>query len=293
LTYAFRTITVTIQLGKGSFGESGVLDTITLTNHRVVCQVSTVLNNIITAGGQRIILRIYGLSLDEMNQLTVAGLQYQQKQNSVAVQAGDEGGQLTTVFNGQITDAFPDFTETPESAFVILAQTGRTIAMKPVPPTTYPGPTDTAAIMGSLAGSCGLTLENNGVSVQLASPYLAGTYMRQIATCARAANIYAHIDGPSNTLAIWPKTGSRGGDVPIISPATGMILYPMYQNIAIQVRTLFNPAVKFGGKVMVQSQLKPATGTWTVIGQLDYMLASQLPDGPWEMVFQGVNASKT
>ena len=32
------------------------------------------------------------------------------------VQAGDAGGQMTTVFNGQITEAYPDFAETPEFA---------------------------------------------------------------------------------------------------------------------------------------------------------------------------------
>ena len=233
------------------------------------------------------------MTLDEMNQLTVAGRQYQQRDNLVAVQAGDEGGQMTTVFNGQITDAFPDFTETPESAFVIVGLVGRQIAMKPVPPTTYPGSTDTATIMRSLAGSAGLAFENNAVSVQLASPYFAGTLMRQMAACAKAANIYAHIDGASNTLAIWPKTGSRGGAVPVISPANGMILYPTYEAIFVHVRTLFDPSVKFGGQVTIQSQLTPANGNWTVVGHLDYTLSSQMPDGPWEMSFQGTNASKT
>jgi len=200
---------------------------------------------------------------------------------------------MTTVFNGQITDAFPDFTETPESAFVIVGMVGRGIAMKPVPPTTYPGATDTVAIMQSLAGSAGLALEPNGVSVQLASPYLAGTLMRQMATVARAANIYAYIDGPMNTLAIWPKTGSRGGTVPVISPANGMILYPTYESVYVHVRTLFDPSVKFGGQVTIQSQLTAANGNWTVVQHLDYTLSSQMPDGPWEMSFQGTNASKT
>jgi Baseplate hub gp41 len=301
MTYAAKAITVTIQIRKSladsgpstpSIGGTGA-DTITLTNHRVLAQVSTVLNTSTVVGGTNIILRIYGMTLNEMNQLTVAGLQWQQLNNSVAVQAGDEGGQMTTVFNGQISSAFPDFTETPESAFVIVAHTGRAIAMKPVPPTSYPGPADAATIMKSMAAQCGLAFEPNGVSVQLASPYFAGTYMRQMATCARAANIYAHIDGSSNTLAIWPKTGSRGGDVPVISAADGMILYPMYQTRNVQVRTLFDPAVKYGGQVQIQSQLTPANGNWTVVGQLDYNLSSQMPDGPWEMTFQGVNSTKT
>ena len=111
---------------------------------------------------------------------------------------------------------------------MIIGIVGRTIAMKPVPPTTYPGPADAAKIMGSMARACGLAFENNAVSVQLASPYFAGTLMRQMAACAKAANIYAHIDGASNTLAIWPKTGNRGGAVPVISPSTGMIGYPQY-----------------------------------------------------------------
>ena len=79
MTYATKALTVTIQLGKGSFGAGGTLDTITLTNHRVIAQVSTVVNTTLTVGGQRIILRIYGMTLAEMNQLTVAGLQWDQE----------------------------------------------------------------------------------------------------------------------------------------------------------------------------------------------------------------------
>jgi hypothetical protein len=285
VTYVVREIDLTFQLGRGPFGGTG-FNQVKLTGLRVLAKITTLLNNTTVAGGLAAVLRIYGMTLDQMNQLTVAGLLYKYKDNLVLVEAGDAGAKKTTVFNGQIMEAFPDFTEAPNSAFVVSAITGRKIAMKPVAPVSFQGPTSAATVFQQIAQNSGLNLENNGVNAQLSSPYCAGTAMSQIAATARAADCYAHLDEP----VILAKNSNRGGDVPVISPATGMIGYPSYEQIYIIVRTTFDPAVKFSGLIQVNTggQLLQADGLWKVVF-LDYNLASQMPDGPWEMTIKGVS----
>src|SRR5258706_8747073 len=94
--YAKRKINVSFQLGTGSFG-AGTADTITVKDLRVVAQIT---NAILPMPGS-LVLQIWGMTLSQMNQLSVAGLQYLNRNNQVKVDAGDISG-MTTVFNGQI-----------------------------------------------------------------------------------------------------------------------------------------------------------------------------------------------
>jgi hypothetical protein len=172
--------------------------------------------------------------------------------------------------------------------------------------------------MSGLATQMGLVFENNGVQVQLSSPYFAGTALQQAQKCAKAANIEMYIDtgtaclGTSpngtaepiktvlGTLAIWPKSGTRGGTIPQISAASGMIGYPRWFNSGMEFRTLFNPSVRVGGVINMESSLgtgvvyqnpalpKPEqvlaggpNGRWYVNGPVVHDLSAQMPGGPW------------
>jgi hypothetical protein len=102
------------------------------------------------------------------------------------------------------------------------------------------------------------------------------------------------------TLAIWPKTGTRGGQIPLISPSNGgLVGYPTYRDLAMRFRCIFNPNIVVGGQIQMQSTsggaapssneaatlqqllIAGANGTWFVQAPLTYDLASQIPDGPW------------
>lgn len=282
MSYSIKQITLTIQLGQGSFGASGS-NTVTLENLRIAADLFFAVRSsalgIIT---NQAMVRVWGLTLDQINQLTRAGTQWNGVFNTLIVSAGDNAG-MAQVFAGDIVDAFPDF-EQPDSPFVFSAYDGRMISLKPVAPSSYSGGTDAATVLSSLASQAGLGFENNGVTTQLASPYFPGTVGQQIASCAYAAGAYAAIDGPAGVLAIWPKTGSRGATIPLISPQAGMIGYPKFQQNQITVRTLFNTEILIGSQVQVQSQLTAACGTFK-LSSVDHHISSQLPNGPWETVF--------
>jgi Baseplate hub gp41 len=279
MAYSAKQITLEIQLGTGSFGESGT-NTVTLQNLRVEAELLNVMRTgPVSSSAGRATVRVFGLTLNQINQLTKAGTMIAAANNTLIVSAGDANG-MQTVFSGTVWQAYPDF-RMPNSGFVFLASGGYLIQLKPAAPTSFSGPTDVATAMGTLAGQIGYRVENNSVSVQVSSPYLKGTIGQQIASLAHQANVYHYLDQTTQTLAIWPKNGARGGSVPVISPETGMIGYPAFQVAGVQVRTLFNPEIVPGIQVQIQSQLQAASGTFQV-ATVSHHIASQMPDGPWE-----------
>jgi len=257
-------------------------NTVTLSGLRTSCRVNK-------AGGpsdSTADITIYGMSESKMNQLSTLGVQINLvPKNSIVVQAGDEDG-LSTVFQGYILSAYADHNASPQVAFRISAQTGLPDATVPTPVTSNQGSGDVAVMMADLAGKMGLYFENNGVTAKLSNPYYPGSPKTQFDAIKRDANIEGTID--NGKLAIWPKNGSRGGAVPLISPETGMIGYPSYTAYGIALRSIFNPSIGFNGKIKVESRLQPACGEWVVYA-MDYDLESLVPKGKWEISMMAYN----
>ena len=282
-----RKINVTFQLAPASAGQPSPKFTGTQSN-QVTISGLRLSAKIVKAGGRSMgtaQLQIYGMTLQLMNDLSTLGIRIQMvPRNGLIVTAGDNDGGMATVFQGNITSAWADFQSAPDVPFHVEAHTGLPQAVINVPASSYQGSTDVATIMSSLATLAGLAFENNNVQQKINCPYLPGSARDQIAKLAKDAGINWFIDsGTTNnagTLIIWPKNGSRGGQIPLISPETGMVGYPCYTAMGIIVKTLFNPAIGYGGQIKVQSSLTPANGTWAVYG-LDHDLDAQVPNGQW------------
>lgn len=222
---------------------------------------------------------VFGMTLSMMNQLSTLGFVITQvRRNTVLLEAGDDQNGMATVFIGTITNAYMGGDAAPDVPFRVEAHTGLIEAVSTSPPKSYSGATDVAVVMSSLATQMGLTFENSGVSVMLSDPYLYGSPRNQAMSAAKAANINWIID--NGKLAIWNKGQARGGEIPLISPTTGMVGYPAFTSKGIQVKCLFNPSIGYGGKIKVESQLEPASGEWVVFS-LAYKLDSQVPNGSW------------
>jgi hypothetical protein len=285
MSFTKKRIDLTISLGTGQFGDSGA-NTVTLSGLRVHAGVQVY-------GGEAMPqaqIRVFGLPLDMINQLTAIGpinsaIMFN---NSVLLAAGDDENGMRTVYSGTIWQAWGEFDGAPDVPLNITGLGGLAAALKPVNALSYPGSADVATIMQTLATTMGLAFENNGVTVQLSNPYFPGTALAQARACARAADINFTID--RGALAIWPKNGARGGEVPLISPATGMRGYPTFASNGLGVTTLFNPDIKPGGVIEVQSSLQVACGKWTVL-QVQHSLQSETPNGQWFTQILGVPAN--
>ena len=277
--YAPRRIDLTFRLGKGSFGEDGSTQ-LTFKGLRVVAYIE-----LATAPHPALArLRIYGLTLDHMNQLSRAGLSYKARTDLIQVDAGDDVTGLSTVFVGQIIDAYPDMRNQPDVSFYVYATPTNVAQLRPVTPTSFTGSTTTEPALKAIAVKGNWTLENTGVNTALQTPYFQGTAWDQLLSCVRAANCFAHVDGITNILAVWPKDGARNSlNEIIVSPDTGMIGYPTFQATLVIVKRLYdNKTIQMGQVIQILSELTAANGRFTVI-TISYDLASELPQGPWEM----------
>lgn len=276
-SFAVRSIDVTFRLGQGSFGNSG-FDTVKLSNLRV----STM---ILKAGGASLgqaHIRIWGMTLELMNRLSTLGMiATALRNNQVQIEAGDSDRGMSVVFDGNIVEGWADFQGMPDVAFQVTAAAGMIAAMKPIPPSSYRGGTDVAVIMQGLATQMSLPFENNGVEgIYLNDPYLPGTAREQARKVANAAGINWLID--NGKLSIWPRGRSRGDQITLISPTSGLIGYPSFTSNGISFVALYNPNIGFGSRVRVESSLTPASGEW-IVSTLVYNLEAQLPNGNWFM----------
>lgn len=280
-----RQIDITFQLGKGAFGEDGISDTVTLQGHRV----QTAITGIIGPGMGVANVRLFGLKptlwqqLASLNQAAEA-----LRRNRLVISAGDAGEALATVFNGQITLSQYDANAQPDTALNVTAHAGLLEAVKPAQARSYPGVTRADVVLYNLAQEMGLAFENGGVDAVFAKLYLPPSSPReQVERVVQAAKAEFVIDG--QTLAVWPKGGSRGGLIPVISPDTGMVGYPNYSTSTsggwLSVTTLFNPNIRIGGVVEVQSSLKVANGKW-VTHDIRHELDAEMPGGHWFTKFE-------
>jgi len=275
MTYLVREIDVKFRLGTGNFGETGA-NTVEITGLRVSC---TIQKN----GGvslSRLAMKVYGLSLSTMNQLSTLGKPLiDGRNNLVSITAGDANGKAV-VFQGVIYEAWVDPNGAPEVAFIVNAYTGLLDALRPLPASSFQGPVDAATIVSGLAQQMGYSFENTGVTVRLSPSYYSGTGKQQLDAVARDGDFNCFIDDVLNAVAIWPRDGQRGGQVPLISVETGLVGFPTHTENGIMVTSLFNPAIVFGRAIEVQSVLTPAVGQWTVFA-VTHELESQQPGGPW------------
>lgn len=310
-SWSEKAISITLTLGKGTFGVTGG-NTVKLSNLRMVVSVAK-------SGFpsmDRAEARVYGVTPDIMNAVSTLGipLTMWRPGNTMLIQAGDKGGAMAVVYNGYLHQAYQNFDEVPETSLVLVGWGAQAQAITPVSPVSYSGTVDVATIMSAIATSAGWAFENSGVTVRISNPYFPGTAVQQAHDVARAAGIEMYLDTGKSpvTLAIWPRNATRGGQIPLINAASGLVGYPKFQSNGMSFRCLFNPSIRLGGQIKMESSVggapnniaitpigstaAPASqqggpnGIWYVISPFGYDLAAQMPGGPW---FCEVNCART
>ena len=285
MSYNQKLINVSFALASGSFGDSGG-NTANITGLRVSVHIEV-------AGGPQqshMELAIYGLPLSMMNQLTTFGSNYLlQQKNGVQVFAGEAGGQMSLVFQGNIFQAWVDAQALPQVCLRVVATPGSFYNSMPQTPLSFQGPTPAATVAQKIAGYLGMQFENNGVKTVLSNPYYASDAVSMIRKLAQHGGFDFIMD--KGTLAITPVGTSRSGDTPSIAPPK-MVGYPIFISNNLVVKSIFDPTIKYNGDIQVTSSLTPANGKWRV-SKLEYDLESKVPHGRWFNVMTCVKSSDT
>jgi hypothetical protein len=281
---ADREIEVTITEGKTG-------KVWTLSGYRVQCAIAVL-------GGPSsgtLQCRIFGMPISRVNELTAIGSANPTAmgQNKVQIAAGETGGTLSTIFVGDIFYSWGDYTEAPNVSFNIHATPVGFAGINPVPPTSIAGPVQLSTVFAGMAALAGVAFVNHGVTAIISNQYYPGTALQQIRRCALANHVA--IDLNHGTLTIWPAGTARPGEIPILTPQTGLVGYPLFTMNYIQVRSLFLPTIQLGGVFEVQgSAIKAANGQWRALGGVVHNLESQMPNGQWFTDLEGwANVSHT
>lgn len=242
---------------------------------------------ILKAGGfnlGKLSLEIRGLSLAHINQLSTFGtLIHPNYQYSVRVDAGDEINGMSTVFDGQIDQAWGDMKAMPDCPFHVSASAGGKAATMQAKPTSFQGPTPVTTLLQQMAQKAGLGFQNYGVNQMLADPYHWGSPWKQMKEVIDAAGVQGFID--NQKLSVWPSGGQVEGNI-FVSPQTGLRDYPSFTEYGVEVRTEFRRAIEYGSSMTIQSDIQPACGTWNII-RIDYDLQANTPHGSWYAILDG------
>lgn len=235
--------------------------------------------------GVRAHIQVYGLLASDIADLVMLNFALMTVgKNHVSVMVGEEGDEtLTEVFYGDITNSTFNATGVPEALLDILAIPSYVPRLEKAPPLSFPDQCDVSVAMKQIADAMGLGFDDFGVKQKLSSSYFPGTLWNQADAIARTADIIMHSDG--RTLSIANNGGSfvrEDGmqEVPLITKDSGLVGYPMINQVGIAFQTEYNPAIKFYGRIKMQQDLEICNGEWIVIG-LEYLLESEMPDGKW------------
>ncbi len=243
---------------------------------------------------------IYGLSESHLNQLT--SLQWKtailgstsQEFSAYTVQVyAIDGSQETLLYNGQVLNAWGDFSGMPQTCLAIQAYPAGAYSalVNSANPISISSNTTVGTVMSQLAQAMGYSFQNassDGSIVNQAvtkGSYFGSTAMEQARSMMDAYRFWMYIDATTNppTLAIvpWGKARNSVVVVPLISPQTGLIGYPLLNSSGVSFDCLYNPNLLLGGQVKIQSSIPQANDVWTIIS-LSHQLASQFPGGPWQ-----------
>ena len=278
-SYSEKWLRATLILPAANFpGTSS--NTLTLVGYRTLATIQAAANY-----PWSLDLTIYGMQESDMNAVTILwqgpNRTAMNARALVQLEASADGATWTQVFEGNVLEAAPDYTAAPDANLHLLSMTGYGAQIAIAPASSYRGSVPIAQIAQNLASAMGFTLENNGVTGNLANPYYPGTYMDQFRALCRHANLDFYFDGNA-TLAICPSNVSRSGKpVPVFSPTSGLIGFPTIQRYGIHVDTIFTPALTLGGNIQISGSIVPsANGTW-FSKSMTHSLSSLMPDGPW------------
>ncbi|MGX2975619.1 baseplate hub protein [Ursidibacter arcticus] len=226
-------------------------------------------------------LMIYGLSQRVMDKLTKIRWNTEDaKLNYVRLEASQDGGEsYVLVYEGVIQYAYPNFGSSPEVILTIDSTAGLQHKIRPVPPLSFKGEVDVAAVVEKICKKMGMLFENNGVTGRVSNPYLPETALDQVLKLCQAVNAQAVIE--FNTIAITPIGQPREIAVPMISPKTGLIGYPVPTITGVRFQCLFDPAIRFKGIVQIkESLIEACNGQWLIMGVTHY-LESEMAGGRW------------
>ena len=225
---------------------------------------------------------IYGLPIEKIDKIIRLRWGSKEALNSfIKVEVGEEGMPLIPEYYGNITFARLDTTSAPDVAVIIESLVGVREKQTLVSATSWPDGAKLQNIVGEICDEMGWQLENNNVDLTIGAGNLQDTSIEKISNLCRHYEINMYVE--PDLIAISNTGMARELAIPIVSPSNGLLSYPTSTIQGVNFQCLYNPLIRFGGKVQVKdSAVKMANGEWLIIGIRTHLEANT-PNGNWVM----------
>lgn len=253
ITYAFEQHRMSIQVGQGGnqFGNAKVA--------------------------------IYGVPLDAMNKIARLWLEVLSPTNTdtLTIDVWD-GSNFVPFFAGVITWSAINAGGAPQVALEIEANSAM-IAMNTVAaPYAQDEPVGLQAALQQILEPTGLVVEfSDSVPVlDIQRAHLIGTPMDQ---AAALMNYFPELTWYINLqrFLVRPVNGPLGSDPVPINKTNGMIGYPTYSTSGVQLATIFNPRIRPGLALDIQTMFDFVNRTKWVAAVLQHNIEPNMPGGQW------------
>jgi hypothetical protein len=224
-------------------------------------------------------ITIIGLTYDHMSELTTLNFKPDELQkNLVTISAGTEET-MTVIFEGEITQASPDMNSVPDVKMQIEAESGAYPQRIAEAPMSVQGSAQVADLIKKEASAIGYTFKNENCTASVKNSVFEGSPFEKILKMANEVGAGIFID--DREIILLPDNDTpREGEAVLLNKDSGLIGYPTFSQDGIQCKCLFNPDLKQGGLIKVETIVPKASGSWKIT-KLSHNLSS-CTDGPWQ-----------
>lgn len=228
-------------------------------------------------------VQVFGLPLDQMNQIARLWLETltpsATDQLSIDVWDGDV---YVPFFKGTISWSAVNASRMPNVALEIEANDAMAAMLTPTAPYAQEGPISIKDVLTAILAPAGLVLEysENAPEFQPRQIHVSGTPLEQ---AIKVMNAYPELTWYINLqrFIVRPVNGPLGGDPVAINKTTGMVGYPVYSTSGITLATIFNPQIRPGLALDVQTEFDFVNRTKWIASVLQHSLEPNTPGGAW------------
>jgi len=230
-------------------------------------------------------VQVYGVPLDAMNQIARLWLETLTPNTTDTLKI-DVWDPLASVYNpffvGVITWTAVNASRQPDVTLDIEANDAMAAMLTPVSPYAEEGPIALSSVLQAILAPAGLTIEisDNSPELQLQKVRVQGTPIQQ---AGAVMNAFPELTWYVNLqrFIVRPVNGPLGG-VPIdINKHTGMISYPVYSTSGVTLGTLFNPRIRPGVALNIETTFDFVNRTKWVASVMQHTLQPNMPGGQW------------
>ncbi|AOF18158.1 hypothetical protein BED35_06040 [Yersinia enterocolitica] len=233
-------------------------------------------------GGIQAEIMIFGLSIDRLASLSGKGIGVYTptKDISVNVYSGDN-----KIFSGGIYASYANMNAQPETALVMNTISGLNLKTASSSAFSQPGAVPVESMLSAICNIFGFSLNASRLNGRVAqNPHFSGSPMDQVRDICLAHGLWYRVF--DNIITVWPAGSAVDDIVPLVSPDSGLIGYPVFTQSGITFQTQFSTYLAQGRVVELVTSLPNASGRY-LLTVVEHFLNSWTEGGSWHTVCQG------